>query len=184
MPFFRSLNTPALLLATAVLAAMPAAAGAQDTTASDAHNELVDTRNACRHRDFNTFLQYYIGSAAVRQQYTAPQVEQRSFAQPQKAGRMLPASQMPLFRVGQLDWNYADAASLERWKANPEHRYQLLDVTITELPGGGRRLVYQPGVFRDDDEGDSMTLVRRTGSPAAYVFGWQNGCWQLTQDLR
>lgn len=185
MPISRLPNASALLIAAAVLGALPATASAQDTTTdSAARDELVDMRNACRHRDFSTFLQYYIGSAAVRQQQTAPQVEQRRFAEPQKPGHRVAASQFPPFGIGQIDWDYADPASLERWEANPAHKYQLLDVTITELPGGGRKVVYQPGIFRDDGEGDSKTLVRRTGTPAAYVFGWQNDCWQLTQDLR
>lgn len=185
MPISRRPRMPAFLACAAVLGMAPLAVHAQDAVSDAEENQaLADTRSACAQQDFHTFLQYYIGSAAVRQRYTAAQVEQRSFAQPQKAGRAIAAADMSLFRVGQLDWNYADAASLKQWEANPDQRYQLLDVTFTELPGGGRKVVYQPGVFHDDGEGDSMTLVRRTGKPAAYVFGWQNGCWQLTQDLR
>ena len=63
--------------------------------------------------------------------------------------------------------------------------------TRTDEPGGRMeqadssvRFRYQPGVFRDDGEGDSLALLRKTGEPAAYVFTPAVGCWRLTQHLR
>ncbi|WP_438851201.1 hypothetical protein [Brevundimonas nasdae] len=54
---------------------------------------------------------------------------------------------------------------------------------LLEQADGSVRFPYQPGAFRDDGEGDSLTLVRKTGRPAAYVFTPADGCWRLTQHL-
>lgn len=63
--------------------------------------------------------------------------------------------------------------------------------TRTDEPGGRMeqaegsvRVQHQPGVFRDDGEGDSLALLRKTGEPTAHVFTPADGCWRLTQHLR
>lgn len=55
---------------------------------------------------------------------------------------------------------------------------------LMEQADGSVRVPHQPGVFRDDGEGDSLALLRKTGRPAAYVFTPAVGCWRLTQPLR
>ncbi len=54
---------------------------------------------------------------------------------------------------------------------------------LMEQAEGSVRVPHQPGVFRDDGEGDSLTPVRKTGEPTAHVFTPADGCWRLTQHL-
>lgn len=58
------------------------------------------------------------------------------------------------------------------------------DVKFEDLPDGSFKFTYQPAILRDDDEGDGWTVERHIGKPAAYLFAWRSGCWQLTQDFR
>ncbi|MBK6026085.1 hypothetical protein QOZ96_002690 [Brevundimonas nasdae] len=79
------------------------------------------------------------------------------------------------------------AAIMSTALASPPPRMQ---DTRTDEPGGrmeqaegSARVQHQPGAFRDDGEGDSLTPVRKTGEPTAHVFTPADGCWRLTQHL-
>lgn len=175
-----------LACASALLLMLPGLAGAAPAPQSEEdRTNLKQARDGCANQEFGTFFEAFLFSPAVRAQYSAAQVEQRNFAQPNKAtGRMLPGQQYRRFNISQVDFFYADTASVERWQADPKHAYTDLEVDIVPLAQGGQKVRYQPAIMRDDGEGDGRTLIRRIGKPAAYVFAWHNGCWQLTQDIR
>lgn len=167
---------------------MPGIAAAHSGPASRAQADqtnLAQARDGCAAKEFGTFFEAFLFSPAVRAQYSAPQVEQRRFDQPAKAtGKMLPGSQYGRFNISRVDFYYADTASVERWETDPGQPYTDLTVDIVPLANGAQKVTYQPAIMRDDGEGDSKTLVRHTGKPAAYMFAWQNGCWLLFQDMR
>ncbi len=144
---------------------------------------MEQATNACAAREFDSWFDAFVRSDAVRRRYSAPQIEQRSYASPHTlaAGRTERAED---FEISLVDYTYADRLSVERWQANPSNPFQPLDIDRQQRADGSVRVQYQPGIFRDDGEGDSLTLLRKTGRPAAYIFAPANGCWHLTQHLR
>jgi len=154
-------------------------------TTEDIAQSMGEAESGCTQKEFNQFLDAFIASPAVRARYTAPQVEQRGFRQPSKAtGSSLPASAYQSLNVSHVDWQFADSASVARWRADPNQPYTALDVKFEDLPDGSFKFTYQPAILRDDEEGDGWTVERHIGKPAAYLFSWRSGCWQLTQDYR
>lgn len=152
---------------------------------TDTAESIAEAKSGCAQREFNQFFDAFIASPVVRAKYTAVDVEQRELGQPGKAtGKTLPASNYQTFNISHVDWQFADTASVVRWKANPRQPYTALDVKFDDLPDGSYKFTYQPAILRDDDEGDGWIVQRHIGKPAAYLFAWRNGCWQLTQDLR
>ena len=174
-----------LTCAAATLALLGTAQASFAETQTDMAEAMAQAKSGCSQKEFVQFLDAFIASPAVRAKYTAPAVEQRAFRQPAKAsGTNLPASNYRIFNVSHVDWQFADTASVKRWEADPSQPYTALDVKFEDLPDGGYRFTYQPAILRDDEEGDGWTVERHIGKPAGYLFAWQNGCWQLTQDLR
>ncbi len=130
---------------------------------SPAENQqlLQEAASACRRGEFYEFLETFIASGAVRARY-----------------RDMPSEP---FRIGKVDYSYVDPESVSLSNPDPNKRFRELAVDVTDLPGNGRRLTYQRGIFHDDGEGDGRTLVRRTGQPRSYDFAWTNGCWRLSR---
>ncbi len=178
-------RSSALASAALAIALVGSAQASFAETQEDIAQSMSEAKSGCSQKEFNQFLDAFIASPAVRAKYTAPQVEQRGFGLPAKAtGRSLPASAYQSFNVSHVDWQFADTASVARWQADPNKPYTALDVKFEDLPDGSFKFTYQPAILHDDDEGDGWTVERHIGKPAAYLFAWRSGCWQLTQDFR
>lgn len=139
---------------------------------------------ACRFGDFDLLFEAFVFSPEVQRRYSAQIIEQRSFAAPHT---ILEERTDPLqdFAIGRVDHTYADPASIRRWEAGQTSTFTTLEVQHRLQTDGSMRIDYQSAIFRpEDEEGEAMVLVRKTGRPAAYVFEPVDGCWRLKQHLR
>lgn len=142
----------------------------------------ADPAGACPGGDFQGFLTEFAASRDVRRRYTAPTVEERSFAAPSRPG-IARRADPDRFDIAMFEYVYADEPSVRRWEKD---RTPIVELSLDwrQLPGGGWRVEYQPGIFRDDGEGDGRTLIRKTGKPRAYFFAPAGRCWKLVRQLR
>lgn len=147
--------------ASIMLAVVVSPASAAPPSPAETQQLLREAASACRRGEFYEFLEAFIASGAVRTRY-----------------RDVPSEPV---QIGKVDYAYVDPASVALTNPDPTKRFRELAVDVTDLPGKGRRLTYQPGIFRDDGEGDGRTLVRKTGKPRSYEFAWKTGCWRLSK---
>lgn len=147
--------------ASIMLAGSAYSATAAPTSPAETEEFLREATSACRRGEFYEFLEAFIASGAVRARY-----------------RDVPSEP---FRIGKVDYANLDPSSVALSNPDPNKRFRELAVDVTDLPGKGCRLTYQPGIFQDDGEGNGRTLVRRIGMPKSYDFAWKNGCWRLSK---
>ncbi|QQP97388.1 hypothetical protein [Lysobacter enzymogenes] len=155
-------------VAAAAAPAAPAAAAAAERPA------LPEGACAKTEDGFDSFLEAYVGGdPAVRAAYTAPEIEVRELKDPAKLISKQPAAQAGPFRIALIDsqWSY-----FEPGKADGELARIQLD---RKLEGDKARVDYVKAEFSPDEE-----VVKTLGAPEAYVFEHQQGCWQLTLQLR
>lgn len=145
--------------ASIMLTGAVARANAEPPSPGETQQLLREATSACQRGEFYEFLEAFIASGAVRARY-----------------RDVPSEP---FRIGKVDYAYVEPESIALSNPDPNKRFRELAVDVTDLPDKGRRLTYQPGIFRDDGEGDGRTLVRKTGRAMSYDFAWKNGCWRL-----
>ncbi len=153
-------------------AAQPAAAGPPAAPAA-ARPALPEGACAKTEDGFATFLEAYIAEPDKRAAYTAPEIEVRDIKDPSKLIAKQSAQQADPFRIVLVDsqWSY-----FEPGKPDGELARIQLD---RKLEGDRMRLDFVKAEFSPDEE-----VVKTLGPPEAYVFGYEQGCWQLTLQLR
>ncbi len=171
-----------IMFLAAMLAAATPGGPVQSTDVVQAREHLASAAGACRSGDFDSFLTEFIWSRDVRQRYTSPTIEERSFAAPSRPG-IVRRADPDRFDIAKIDYSYADELSVRRWERDGTPFVEL-SLDLRKLPGGGWHVQYQPGIFHDDGEGDGKTLIRKTGKPRAYIFAPVSGCWKLVRQLR
>lgn len=171
-----------IVFLAAMLAAATPGGPVQSTDVVQAREHLASAAGACRSGDFDSFLTEFIWSRDVRQRYTSPTIEERSFAAPLRPG-IVRRADPDRFDIAKIDYSYADELSVRRWERDGTPFVEL-SLDLRKLPGGGWHVQYQPGIFHDDGEGDGKTLIRKTGKPRAYIFAPVSGCWKLVRHLR
>lgn len=159
-------SAPAAAAPTPAPAASPAAAPAA------ARPALPEGACAKTEDGFASFLEAYIAEPDKRAAYTSPNFEVRDIKAPDRpiAHQTGPAGP---FRIALVDyqWSY-----FEPGKPDGELARIKLD---RKLEGDRMRLDFAKAEFSPDDE-----VVKTLGPPEAYVFEHQQGCWQLTLQLR
>lgn len=165
--------------APAVAAAAPAAdtapAAPAAPAAAPATRPAALPAEACQRSEdgFAAFFERYVQDPAVRAGYTAAELEVRDLRDPSKPGRSVPRDQAGPFRIALVDsqWVYdepgKDPGQLER-----------IDSRRT-LDGDRMRVDFVRAEFTPDDD-----VASTKGAPEAYVFTFEQGCWQLSQQLR
>jgi hypothetical protein len=158
---------PAAQPAATASAAAPAAAPAA------ARPALPEGACAKTEDGFATFLEAYIAEPDKRAAYTAPEIEVRDIKDPSRLIAKQSAQQADPFRIVLVDsqWSY-----FEPGKPDGELARIQLD---RKLEGDRMRLDFVKAEFSPDEE-----VVKTLGPPEAYVFGYEQGCWQLTLQLR
>jgi len=157
-------------------AAQPAAAaGATPAPAAEpaaARPALPEGACAKTEDGFASFLEAYIAEPDKRAAYTSPNFEVRDIKAPDQPITHQTGPAGP-FRIALVDyqWSY-----FEPGKSDGELARIKLD---RKLEGDRMRLDFAKAEFSPDDE-----VVKTLGPPEAYVFEHQQGCWQLTLQLR
>lgn len=154
----------ALAVAMMAVVVSSAPAGAQEL--SDA--ELIaSARQACRDRDFNSFMSNFTRNTRVQAAFLASEIEVRSLAAPSRlVSTITAAGYGNAFAIAMVGYSWVDARTAGR--QNP------IDLALkwTELANDGQRIDYV------------RPAARGANRAGAYVFAFRNGCWQLVQDLR
>ncbi|SDY19568.1 hypothetical protein SAMN04487939_101180 [Lysobacter sp. yr284] len=121
---------------------------------------------------FASFLEAFIGEPDKRAAYTSPGFALRDIKAPDQPITHQTGPTEP-FRIALVDyqWSY-----FEPGKPDGELARIKLD---RKLEGDRMRLDFVKAEFSPDDE-----VVKTLGPPEAYVFQHQQGCWQLTLQLR
>ncbi|WP_363797273.1 hypothetical protein ABU614_18880 [Lysobacter firmicutimachus] len=136
---------------------------------------MVLPAEACQRSEdgFGVFFERFVQDPAVREAYTAAQLQIGDLRDPAKPMQTVPRDQAGPFRIALVDsqWVYdepgKDAGQLER-----------IDSRRT-LDGDSMRVDYVRADFTPDDD-----VANTKGAPEAYVFKYEQGCWQLSQQLR
>lgn len=169
-----------MMTTIALLLAMPPASVSVQETDQRSVN-LNDAAAACIQEDFDGFFEKFVWSADVRRQYTAPTILEGAYTAPARPGVRRPAD-VQRFEIAMLDYTYVDAASADRNERDgtpPTHLW----LKKTPLAGGGWRVEYQRAITRPG-EGDGVEIIRKIGTPRAYVFVPVAGCWRLERWLK
>jgi hypothetical protein len=150
-----------------------------DDTVSDA--EMLSSAVAAYKADnFDGFFELFTQNDAVRKAHLAPQIEVRALQQPGKLVRSISGRDYRDYRIAMEDYQYVDAAAPA---GRDSHRQ--IQIKPRLLDGKTWQVGYIKVEYDGKGEGDDPgALVRTIGKPGAYVFEFNNGCWQLTRDLR
>ncbi|MBX9403394.1 hypothetical protein K4L06_18935 [Lysobacter sp. BMK333-48F3] len=166
-------SAPATAAAAPAADTTPAAPATAPAAAPAARPALP--AEACQRSEdgFGAFFERYVQDPAVRAGYTAAQLELRDLRDPAKPGRSVPREQADPFRIALVDsqWVYdepgKDPGQLERIDSR------------RKLDGDRMRVDFVRAEFTPDDD-----VASTKGAPEAYVFTFEQGCWQLSQQLR
>jgi len=169
-----------MMMTVALMLAMPPALSSGQETDPRTVN-LNDAATACIQKDFDVFFEKYVWSADVRRRYTAPAILEGAYAAPTRPGVRRPAD-VQRFEIAMIDYTYVDAASADRNERDGTPVRHLW-IEKTPLAGGGWRVQYQGAITRPG-EGDGVELIRKIGTPRAYVFVPAAGCWRLERWLK
>lgn len=165
-----------LAIALALTAPFPSGQDAEQRAVN-----LNEAAAACIQKDFDGFFEKFAWSADVRRRYSAPAILEGSYAAPARPGVRRPADPQR-FEIAMMDYNYVDAASAARWERDgtrPRHLW----LKKTPIAGGAWRVEYQNAITRPG-EGDGVEIIRRIGTPRAYIFVPVAGCWRLARWLK
>lgn len=141
-------------------------------SASIAHEGwLSQVAGACQTGEFSFFLEAFMYSDFVQRRYLAPRIRIISPARTVS----IPAHQYRPLPIRQLDYRYV----LNDGSKTP------VEVTVSELDGGGYRLDWQRKDRADDEtypSDEEEEAPKLFGPPGWLIFERTPDCWQLVED--
>jgi hypothetical protein len=182
-----------LLLSCTQMTASLAVRAASDNSVTLVQGNLEPlTRNVpCQTAEFGYFFRVFVRGlddrlprSAVRSAYVWPQVEVRSYRNPNKLLATVSKQEYANdFKIGLLynRWIYLDPQAANYSEPPPR-----LDVKFQTLDRDRIRVEYRQAEYAPTPNAgkDSERLVKTFGEPGAYIFEHRVGCWRLTQELR
>lgn len=154
-------------------------------------------QHGCKADGFNEFIELFIENQAVQMTFTDFEVSMGALVpeiipvhgpsdaadvrlQLAESKKVAKSDYQGQFRLAMRDHYWVDARSV-----NDNDGYKYVDIERKQLSPTKWRLDWTGGEFRDvPDGGDGVELIRKTGSPGAYIFEFKKGCWHLIEDLR
>jgi hypothetical protein len=152
--------------------------------------QRVERQVPCSTTEFDYFFRVFVRGlddlmprSAVRKAHVWPQVQVRSYQNPDRLLATVPQQEYDGFKIGLLYnlWVYLDPKIPVYSESYPRLAIEFKTLSRQKIRVEYKQAEYAPlasaGVGKE-------RLVKTFGEPGAYIFEHQNGCWRLTQELR
>jgi hypothetical protein len=144
----------------------------------------------CSTAEFEYFFRVFVRGlddimprSAVRKAHVWPQVQVRSYQNPDRLLATVSGREYDGFKIGLLYnlWVYLDPKLPVYSESYPRLAIEFKTLSRQKIRVEYKQAEYaalaSTGVAKE-------RLVKTFGEPGAYIFEHQNGCWRLTQELR
>jgi hypothetical protein len=118
----------------------------------------------------------------MREPYSAAEIQIRDYSDPNQVLEVVKKQNYQGFKIASVDYTLVyDDPTITDPKAKARLKRE-----VKRLDDNTFRVDYLRAEFETDGEAEDNNgkLIRTYGAPGAYIFEHQNGCWNLTQELR
>jgi hypothetical protein len=152
--------------------------------------EPVKRQVPCSTTEFDYFFRVFVRGlddimprSAVRKAYVSPQVQVRSYQNPDRLLATVAKEKYDGFNIGLLYnlWVYLDPKLPIYTESYPRLALEFKTINREKIRVEYRQAEY---VSAPTAGATQERLVKTFGEPGAYIFEHHKGCWNLTQELR